>query len=302
MSTEGTHALRERPVETLIRMTYAAETLARRNENAKALLELAQSDPSGDLAKAMRPLKAGESADPKEVVFSVYTNGEPQRYAVDAAASSRCSTCPPSELRDGLKAIGQFGLTGVFKHAVTTYNPAFIGLNAIRDYLVYLRREAKNPVQALRATGDLGKAYLDLGSDALRSRARLGRLGRRPGRPGRARPTTARRSGWGAGRTPATPGCRPPQVRNRMLQEPEVAKRATVVTSAKQAADALSKVTGLQAVGRGIRGAGNVVETAPRLAAYRRALRAGEDPGGGVAGLPGRDDGLLPRGHPGPRP
>ena len=288
MSTEGTHALREQPVNTLVRMTYAAETLARRNENAQALKRLVEAEgPGGDLAKAFRPLKPGEAPGPKEVVFSVYENGEPQRFAVDQRFESLFNL-PPSELRSGLDALGQFGLTGTFKAAVTTYNPAFIALNAMRDYLVYLRREAKNPVQAVQATGDLLRAYRDVGADAA-GRARLGRLGQTPRAPGARTADLREAIRLGGGQDAGYSGLTPQQVRQRLLQEPDVAKRATVVTSLGQVGEILGKVkggvetvadvgtkaTGVQALGRGIRGTGAVVEGAPRLAAYRRALARG---------------------------
>ena len=288
MSKEGTHALREQPVNTLVRMTYAAETLARRNENAQALKRLVEAEgPDGDLARAFRPLKPGEAPGPKEAVFSVYENGEPQRFAVDKRFETLFNL-PPSELRSGLDALGQFGLTGTFKAAVTTYNPAFIALNAMRDYLVYLRREAKNPLEAVGATRDLLRAYRDVGGAAT-GRARLGRLGETPRAPGARTEDLREAIRLGGGQDAGYSGLTPQQVRQRLLQEPDVAKRATVVSSLGQvgeilgklkggvvaAADVGTKATGVQALGRGIRGTGAVVEGAPRLAAYRRALARG---------------------------
>lgn len=276
MSVEGTHALREQPLNTLIRMTHAAETLARRNENAQTLERLVQADPSGDLAKAFRPLKTGETPGPGEVAFAFYKNGEPVRYAVEQRFEGLFNL-PPSRVRAALDAVGLVGLKGPVQQALTTYNPAFIGYNAMRDYQVYLRREARSPRDIVRATGEEVRAIGDLTGDALR-RARLGPFGQTP-RPPSAKTADLRQLiRAGGGQDQPWSGLTAQQIRHQMLLDPKVKDRATFVSNIGQVADALTKYTGVQAAGRTIRGIGNVVESAPRLAAGRRALARGSSP------------------------
>lgn len=276
MTEAGTHALREQPINSLVRMTYAAETLARRNEIAQTLERLVQFDPKGataDLAARFRPLAAGEAAKPGEAVFSVYKDGEPVRYAVDKRFAGLFEL-PASEARRTLQAVGKWTGKNAVQSALTTYNPSFVALNAMRDYWVYLRREARTPLEAARATGDLLRAYGDVAAErapglkrvlpkgwAARSEADLGEAAR-----------------LGGSQEASYSRLTPQEQRNRMLNDPRVANRGRLVTSVAQAADAITKYSGLQGLGNTIREAGGVVETAPRLAAYRRALARGKTP------------------------
>lgn len=272
MTEEGSTALREQPVNTLIRMTYAAEALIRRNEGARALERLFKIDPEGatkELADEFRLLKGDEAPKAGEVVFAVRDNGEVRRYAVDERFQSLFAL-DPSQIRTALQTAGKWTGKDLFQAGATTYNLPWIALNAMRDAQVYLRRSARNVKEVPGAVADLGRAYRDLA----RTRGR-----------GPAEWREALKAG--AGQDASFAGLTPQQVRNRLVADPAVAKRAQTVSSpgaARKALDAaitgrLSPIgatgRGVAALGKGIKETGRLVETAPRLAAYRRELGRG---------------------------
>jgi conjugative element/phage-associated large polyvalent protein len=270
MTEEGTHALREQPLNALVRMTQATETLARRNEIAQTLDRLAQLEPEGatkDLAEVFRPLAPGEATKPGEALFSFYRDGEPVRYAVDKRFEGLFNL-PTGEARKLAQDIGRFTGANIVRGALTTYNPAFYALNAMRDYLVLLRREAgASPLEAVRATGDVLRAAGGIVAEKVPALQRVVPGARAAA--ARARADLGEAARLGGSQDQSWARATPREVRDLIAGDPAVRGRARLVQSPKQVVEALGSV---------LRETGSAVETAPRLAAYRRALRRGADP------------------------
>jgi hypothetical protein len=262
MTEEGTTALREQPINALIRMTAAVETIARRNAVAQSLEALVKSDTTGELQRTFRPLKKDESARAGERVFSVYRGGEPVRYAVPERYRALFELDDDAS-RQGLSLVGKWLGAGALKAGATTYTPGFVALNAMRDAQVYARRAIDRPGETGEALGDLKQAYADLiatggrGPEDWREALRLG-----------------------AGQGEGYAGRSPQRVRELLLKEGSLGGRVRVVRSPGEilgaARDALTEA-GASPLAR-IRQGGEIAETAPRLAAYRRALREGASP------------------------
>ena len=262
MTEGGTTALREQPINALIRMTAAVETISRRNDVAQSLEALVKSDTTGETAAHLPAPQSGRGPPRGGAGVLRLPRGEPVRYAVPERYRSLFELDDDAS-RQGLSLVGKWLGTGVLKAGATTYNPGFVLLNAMRDAQVYARRAIDRPGQTGQASEDLRKAYADL----------IATGGRGP-------------ADWrealrlGAGQSEAFAGRSPQRVRELLLKEGALGGRVRVVRSPGEilgaTRDALTEA-GASPLSR-IRQGGEIAETAPRLAAYRRALREGKSP------------------------
>jgi len=266
LSEEGSAGFREGPTDTLIRMTGITEDLVRRNQVATALRELVRSDPTGELQATFRPLKNAEEAlKPGEVRFGFYENGKPQYFAVPMEYQSLFQM-EPSAVRQGFQTAGNLLGAPLLKAGATTYNPGFIALNALRDAQVYLRRTGgfTSLPKLGESLRDLGFAYRDLyhSARAGTEQADWAALAKAGGSQ------NERFTRGGKRMTPA-------EVQRTIANEdPSLAARMQVAFTPGEVGSILADV--FRGLGSPVKAAGEVVESAPRLAAYRRALREGK--------------------------
>lgn len=251
LSDEGTGRLREDPIASTLRNAYETEALVKRNNAFNAFAKLRAADPA--LQAQIREVPAGYTATRSEQAVTGFIDGERKTFVMptDMAAVVK---------QEGVAPVPVLGpLMQLFKMAVTSRNPVFLAGNAVNDAVSYvLRTSAREggPQHALPIIADLAKAYVDAFGGLL---------------SGEFRGDTARFLKEGGGQfgffNRSEAGAR---------EGVEALRRANVL--AVNGLDDLKRIAGDVLALKPVEGLGERIELAPRVAAFRRAERAGASP------------------------
>lgn len=305
LSEQGSEAARESPLVTINRLLYASEGLAQRNETGRALERMVQHDAthgSGELAQHFVRLKDPDQAVPaathtKFVVHGPDEHGvtETRAYAVPKLYESLVRL-DPSAARQVMAEFGRWTGAPLARAVQTGLSPAFMLRNALIDAQTALTREGAanltRPQRAGRALKEFAQAYRDVnplhslltGEDVLRLPEVREAYRRGAGQTSERLSPAAERmralgiTGFGDRRAE--------YLRQRMLAggQPDPGKKLLGVLNQAEALKwmdalrALGDTVGDNPVGRRVGAFGEAIETAPRLAAYRRAKAEGLTP------------------------
>ncbi len=159
LSEQGTAAAQQKPLAALIDMAYRTESLARRNEAARALL--AMRDQSEELQTLIRADTPGRLAT-NEMRWHVFVDGQRQDFISDKALAPLFRMDEPN-MRAWVSlahAIGNATLVPVLRVGAVVASPYYVPREVIRSAWTYL---ARNGLRNLPASGgQLARAYVDL--------------------------------------------------------------------------------------------------------------------------------------------
>ena len=175
LTTEGTTAERMSPTQAIIQMTFDAEKLAQRNQIMRAVAGWA--DQPG-MEHFVRKLKGEEAAPLGWKAVDAFIDGKKQRLAVLEEMEKTLSLENPGitglygAILNGLRMPLQFG--------ATAGRPAFIFTNALNDALLTLFRfttQAPSTLEGLRSVSDLYRGYhMAFGTAKPATRAAVGAI------------------------------------------------------------------------------------------------------------------------------
>jgi hypothetical protein len=263
LTAEGTTAARQSPLSSFVDSMFRTEEMTRRNEVVRSVAGWADHP---QLANFVKKVEEGDEL-PKGYTAVSYLDGAAgkQRVAVPDQLAQTLSLDP---LHAGLIGNIMSGLSLPLRAGATALRPSFIAFNAVNDALWSLYRfavEAPNPAEGVRAMSDLAHGYhAAFGGDpelvqAARKAGGMQGIQSRFDDPDSILRQLAGEHNWV--RKIETP-------KDLNIFREETRRQLGTVGGA------IGDVAGL-AWSRPLNKIGGPVELAPRLAAYRRAIRQG---------------------------
>ena len=312
LSERGSEGARESPITSINRLLYASETLAQRNEVARAFERMIEYDAKhggGELAQAFVRMPDPDAQLPTtHTKFSVrgldaQGKAEVRTYAVRKDVGSMLAL-DPDTFRQVAGAIGEVTGAPLARAVQTGFSPIFMLKNAVIDAQQAMQRRGGFNLGRPKEAGDAWRALFGAGRDL----GALNPVAAVRGREVLDTPDYAEFIRAGGGQTSGRFGRSPGEERARALgiagfdnRKREYLRRRMLANgqpdpgdkllgvldhgealkwfdTLRAAIDSVEEVPGVGGVVGGVRRFGEAIEATPRLAAYRQARAAGKRP------------------------